>query len=114
MKRDMELIKAIMIKVENEDYADNLENFSLQEVLFHKKLLIDAGFLSGKTYPNTESSKPEVGAVIIREITWQGYDLLELLKNDEKFAYLKDIAGKLPLETLKMGIKLAAERLIDG
>jgi hypothetical protein len=114
MKRDMELIRTIMLKIEKDDYSDNIDNFSLQKVLFHKKLLIDAGFLSGNIYLNTESSKPEVGTVIIREITWEGYELLELLKNDKKFTYLKDIGKTLPLETLKIGIKLALERFIDG
>lgn len=113
MKRNMDLVKAIMIKAENDDYGVKIEGYDKNEILFHQKLLIDASFLDGTTHSNSESGRPVVDAVFVKEITWQGYDFLEVLKDDKKFTYLKDIAKKLPLETIKMGIKLAMKELVE-
>lgn len=114
MKRDMDLIKSIMIKAENDDFDIEIQGYTEQEVLYHQKLLIDIGYFNGKIYYNTETSKKEVGGIAGQEITWQGYDFLEILKDDKKFEYIKDIAKKMPLEVIKMGIKLALEKLKDG
>lgn len=102
----MDLIKEIMIRAERDDNSE-VENYDRQIVLNHKKMLIDAGFLQGNYHMNSEGAKPVVGFVHIEDITWEGYDFLELLNDDEKFAFLKDIGKKLTLEVLKSGVKLA-------
>jgi len=94
----MDLIKKIMMRI---------EDYDKQVVLNHMKMLIDADFLGGISHMNNEGGKPTVGFVHIEDITWQGYDFLELLKNDEKFAFLKDIGKKLSLEALKSAVKIA-------
>jgi hypothetical protein len=114
MKRDMDLIKAILLKAEDDDFSIQIEKYTEQEVLYHQKLLIDVGYLNGKVYNNTETAKKEIAGITGREITWQGYDFLEVLKDDKKFEYIKDIAKKMPLEVMKMGIKLAFEKLKEG
>jgi hypothetical protein len=107
MKRDMELIKEIMIRVEEDNFDTNIEGYDKQIVLNHMKMLIDAGFLDGVFHMNTEGRRPVVSNVHIKDITWQGYDFLELLKDDEKFAFLKDIGKKLSFEVLKDAVKTA-------
>ena len=110
----MNLIKEIMLQAEEDDADSKVKGYDRQIVLNHKKMLIDAGFLQGTHHINSEGAKPIVGFVDITDITWEGYDFLELLKDDEKFAYLKDIAKKMPLEAIKMGMKLAYDELIKG
>ncbi|OQX57526.1 MAG: hypothetical protein B5M52_07195 [Helicobacteraceae bacterium 4484_230] len=107
MKRNMDLIKEIMLAIENDDFKAEIEGYNEQEVLFHKKLLIDAGYLNGITHNDTSAARPTVAAAFIKDITWEGYDFLELLKDDEKFAFLKDIGKKLSLEALKSATKIA-------
>ena len=111
MKRNIELIKIIMLNVEAENIGSKIDGYTEQEVLFHQKLLIDADFLQGKVHISLERSRGEVDFVVIQEITWQGYDFLELLKDDKKFEYIKDISKKMPLEVIKVGIKLAFDKL---
>ena len=105
----MELIKDIMLKVEEDNIGSKIDGYTEQEVLFHQKLLIDADFLQGKVHTSLETSREEIDFVMIKEITWQGYDFLEVLKDDKKFEYIKDIARKMPLEVLKLGIKSAMD-----
>ena len=107
MKRDMELIKEIMIRVEEDNFDTNIEGYDKQIVLNHIKMLIDAGFLKGNYNKNSEAAKTIVDFVHIEDIPYQGYDFLELLKDDEKFAFLKDIGKKLSLEVLKSTVKIA-------
>ena len=111
MKRDMDLIKIIMLQAEKGKISTAIEGYRKQEILNHQKLLLDAGFLKGEPYMTREGAQPIVAMVYINEITWQGYDFLELLKDNEKFSYLKDMAKKVPLEAIKSGIKLALEGL---
>ena len=107
----MELIKDIMLKVEEDNVGSEINGYTEQEVLFHQKLLIDADFLQGKVHTSLETSRGKIDFVMIKEITWQGYDFLEILKDDKKFEYIKDIARKMPLEVLKSGIKSAINML---
>jgi len=100
-----------MLEIEADNVGSRIDGYTEQEVLFHQKLLIDANFLQGEPHISFETSKGEVDSVIIKEITWQGYDFLEVLKDDKKFEYIKDIAKKLPLEVIKIGIKLALDKL---
>lgn len=107
----MELIKVIMLNVEADNIGSKIDGYTEQEVLFHQKLLIDADFLQGKVHTSLEANRGEVDFVMIKEITWQGYDFLEVLKDDNKFEYIKDIAKKMPLETLKLGMKSAIDMI---
>ena len=108
----MELIKTIMIQAEDDNIHTDIEGYTEQEVLGHQKLLIDAGFLDGVYHMNTESAKPTISVVHIKDITWQGYDLLELLQDEKKFEYLKSLGKAISLELLKEAIKYAKNSLI--
>jgi hypothetical protein len=101
MRRDMDLIKTIMLKIENNDLANDIDGYSMQEVLFHKKMLIDAGFLVGKSRMSLESSLFEVSAVFISGITWEGYNFIDIIKDDNKFKILKDLGKNLSMEAFK-------------
>lgn len=103
-----------MLKAENDDFNIDIQGYSEQEVLYHQKLLIDVGYFNGKIYYNRETAKKEIAGITGMEITWQGYDFLEVLKDDKKFEYIKDIAKKMPFEAIKIGMKLAIDKLKEN
>lgn len=107
MRRDMNLIKEILLNIENDLIKANIDGYGEQDILNHKGLLIDSGFIEGKIYYDTESSKRIVGNVIIRDLTWQGHNLIDTLKNDSKFNMLKDLGKNLSLEGLKIALNNA-------
>lgn len=97
MKRDMELIKKIMLNIENDEPTFEIQGYEKNSIFFHQKLLIDAGYLEGKYL--LDGSRPV--DVNITNITYHGYDFLDILKDDDKFKVLKDLGKQLSLEVLK-------------
>ncbi len=48
MKRDMELIKIIMLNIENDQPNLAIQGYEEKNILFHKKLLIDVRYTQPK------------------------------------------------------------------
>ena len=80
MKRDMNLIRAMLLQIESSsDGIRNLvvevEGHSSMEVNYHLRLLIDYGLIEGIV---TETQGPPI--IWIRRMTWDGHDFLEAIR----------------------------------
>jgi Hypothetical protein (DUF2513) len=88
MKREMDLVRQILKKVEDEAAAQGLlselaiENHDHATVCAHVELLIEAGLLKGKLLITQERA---VGFVISR-LTWDGHDFIDLAREDTLWA----------------------------
>ena len=102
MKRDMELIKKIMLNIENDEPTLEIQGYEKSNIFFHVNLLIDAGYLNGKSVMGNGHIPVDVK---IMNITYSGYDFLDLLKDDNKFKVLKDLGKFVSAETLKAVIQ---------
>ncbi len=92
MKRNMELIRAILLKLEEDQSFPKsvkieVDGFSGREIQYHLFLLHDAGFIEGHRI-DTES--PEF---CVRAITNAGHDFLAYVKNDTLWNKAKEMAG---------------------
>lgn len=76
MKRDMELIKKILLNVEKDEPGAVIDGYGKQDVLNHKAYLIDEEYLDGLPLENTEGSLPVVDRVVIFKLTKKGHDLI--------------------------------------
>jgi hypothetical protein len=93
MKRDMDLIRAVLVSLEavtENSYLDNppeelgLQGHSFEEVAYHLKLLIDAGFLDG--------SQDMSGGFAIKKITWNGHEFLDDTRDPDIWSKAKERA----------------------
>lgn len=88
MKRDMDLIRAIMLELESHSAADlNLEEVVIDGydddiVLGHLLLLREAGFIE----MNYERFGGGEQQIFIHRITWTGHEFLEAVRNDSIWA----------------------------
>jgi len=48
-----------------------------------------------------DTKKSEIVAAIVNDLTWQGHDFLDVLRDDTQFNILKDLGKKLSLESIK-------------
>ena len=109
MKRDFELIRKLLLDLEGEQVV--LSSFTQDQILYHKALLLEAGLAEGPK-PHYASSKfKEIpDKVIIRKLTWHGHDLIEAIRDQDRWQNVKQWtkeAGKiLSLETIKEAIKI--------
>lgn len=100
MKRDWELIRVILIMLEQR--ADNswlsageVEGYCIEEVSYHYKLLHEAGLIEADY---------KGGIWWAKGLTWQGHELLESLRN-------RDFWNRLKKEIRDKGLILSFEAI---
>jgi len=84
MKRDPELFRNILKKIEGNPACNiisnlQIEEHSSEEVMEHVELLLDANFIKGRVISDS-SGKPQT--YLIQRMTWDGQEFLATAKND--------------------------------
>lgn len=93
MKRNMDLIRALLLKVESghsqlsihevEDLA-TVDDIASKTVHYHMNLLVDADFI--------DASATHRGTWYIKSMTWAGHDFLDTVRDPEIWKRTKDVA----------------------
>jgi hypothetical protein len=105
MKRDMELIRAILIEIERDRPADvslpiKVQGYNDEQVNYHLILLHEAGLIDALSFSG--SGKEDV---IPKRLTWAGHEFLDAARNDNVWNKTKEIVmnkgGNISFEILK-------------
>jgi hypothetical protein len=81
MPRDMDLIRQLMLRFETGDVSVP-DGHTKEEVAYHVKQLIDAGFLDGETIMAPSPGKRLPREYFVRDITWKGHDFIKAVRED--------------------------------
>lgn len=97
MKRDMDLVRKILLKLNEHEHGNAPRNFSIDDyaediVLYHCFLLNEAGLIQAADITSQSSSSP---AAIPVRLTWDGHEFIENAKNEKMWAQTKDAVGKI-------------------
>ena len=105
MKRDLDLIRKIIIYIEAKPDDHNLDpveiaGYSRETVSYHLGLLADAGYVEAVNFGGEDQQ-----AWFVKTLTWEGHNFADLLKseslwNQAKSALLK-ATGTITIESLK-------------
>ncbi|KQX19050.1 MULTISPECIES: DUF2513 domain-containing protein [unclassified Sphingomonas] len=103
MRRDSDLIRAILLAVEADDRCEvlrlpDIAGYTDEAVHFHARLLVEKGFLV-TYFPDRTGRQPWV---CIR-LSWEGYDFLDAIRDPAIWRSVKRAAGKVgswSIETL--------------
>ena len=114
MKRDMDLIRAMLLKVEADPHGFapvriEIPNHSQEEVQYHAFLLGEAGLAQVTDVTANGSDSP---AALIVRLTWQGHEFLDAAREDDSWKTAKDTIGKIGGATLQIWIAVLT-RLIE-
>src|SRR5262245_18055465 len=113
MKRDMDLIRAIMLEREaspdpRRDLKLSAHGFAPEEISYHVKLLHQAGYVEAIDFSTLQELewRPTV-------LTWQGHEFLATTRNEKVWAkvkaVMKDRGISLPFSLIQeLAIKIAA------
>ena len=107
MKRDMDLIRAILLKIESEAHGrapDTLEidGYTQEEIGYHATLLGEAKLAEVFDITTFQDLSPK--AKIIR-LTWQGHEFLDSARENSTWNQAKDlIANKVGGATIQIWI----------
>ena len=115
MKRDMELIRKILFKIEN-DYqgetlrAPRIDGYDLVTVAEHCKLLRDYGLLD--EYIPIGANNAPVITFLVGNLTWEGYDFLEKIRQDTVWNKTKSVITQKGLPMILEVVKDVSATII--
>lgn len=79
MKRDMNLIRLLLLETEGEEPKPDLSAYSEAQRVYHSALLIEARLVHGEVVLDGDGQP--VGTVTLR-LTWAGHEFLDAARND--------------------------------
>ncbi|AVI28715.1 DUF2513 domain-containing protein [Bacillus velezensis] len=93
MKRDFDLIREILITLENDNNPESWKVIQLEErdqkvISYHVKLLTEAGLIEGK-----DTNLNPGFWWYARSLTNQGHDFLDTIKNETTYSKIKEKMG---------------------
>jgi hypothetical protein len=113
MKRDMNLIRLLLLETEGEDPKPDLAPYTEDQRVYHSALLIEAELVHGQI---VKGPRGQPAATIILRLTWTGHEFLDAARNDTiwhkagesikksgvdvTFSVLKEILNKLLKQSL--------------
>ena len=109
MKRDMELIRKILITIEEFDKTQGeiplkFDGYSDEQVSYHVKILHDHGLINA-----IDDTTDDGMCWMATGLTWAGHDYIEAIKDDKRWQKIKEWirnSGKvLTLETIKQAVQ---------
>src|SRR5215203_5970306 len=100
MKRDLDLIRELLLKIEQEiDFTPKIYSFGFEnkkmtvdgytdeEVYAHLLMLLESPFLDGQRYTS--------GEISIERLPWQGREFLDTIRDSESWTKTKEAAKKV-------------------
>jgi len=109
MKRDMELIRRILVALEDSEQTRGViplqfDGYSDEQISYHVKILAEQGIISA-----TDCSTRDGFVWKAKGLTWHGHDCVEAIRDEGRWQKVKDWvknAGKiLTIETMKEAVK---------
>lgn len=112
-KRDMDLIRLILKhygNVINEEEKQLFENYEDDQVKFHKYILIEAKYMIGTSLFLEDGTLRNVN---VKNLTWEGYDLLESIKDDGIWKETKKRCLEIGTFSIPIIQRIASKIFID-
>lgn len=106
MKRDMELIRKMVLGIEEAPggFAPgrfNIDGYSEGQIGYHAHLMIQAGLAEGSDITHTGSSGPEA---ILTSLTWAGHEFADAARDEGRWkramVIVKEKAGSVTIGVL--------------
>lgn len=107
MKRDMSLIRLILLEIEGEDPKLDLSSYTEEQQVYHGALLIEAGFVHGKAICD---SSAELVSTVITRLNWEGHEFLETARNETIW---KKVSSQIAAAGVTVGLP-ALQQLLAG
>jgi hypothetical protein len=79
MKRDMNLIRLLLLQTEGEQPRPDLSTYTNEQRIYHSALLIEAGLVDGEIITNGAGLP---ATTIILRLSWVGHEFLDAARSD--------------------------------
>ena len=103
MKRDMDLVRKILITLEDDDWylsfsAGNLpkiEDYREKQIEYHMRIMAQAGLLHVESYAIESGSSADPITIKSYSLSWEGHEFLAAARNDTFWKRAKVEMGKV-------------------
>ena len=121
MKRDMDLVRHLLLRIEATElhgFVDfTVDGYDAEEINYNLDLMLQAGLVNGNG--SWSFGDPINYSVSIRGLTWEGHDFLEAVRPDSIWHKAEEVAqarglrlNELPFEVVKgLGVTLLSNLL---
>lgn len=111
MKRDMELVRQILLKIEQEPsgwvpHEINIKGYTKEQIGYHLLLMIEAGLLEGERV-TTMSSKSPCGYAT--RMTWYGHEFLDSARDPKLWKEAKQIVEKVGSASIQVWTQILTQ-----
>lgn len=79
MKRNMNLVRLLLLDREGAEPKPDLSAFTEEEVVYHTALLIEAGLIHGLVIENNQGA---LSSTVAFRLTWAGHEFLDAARNE--------------------------------
>lgn len=116
MKRDMDLVRLILLEIEDKYrstaiYDLAIDGYDTEIVAYHCKILYEAGLISDY---KAQYADNEIYVFGVGSLTWDGNDFLEKIRDDSQWKKVKETITKKGLPLVVDTIKSVANALISA
>lgn len=116
MKRDMELVRKILLKIEEEYRSSSIINlridgYDMETVAYHCRILNDAGLVSD--YEGKYASN-KLYMFWVGPLTWDGNDFLDKIRDNSVWHKTKEVITQKGLPLVLDTIKTVANAFITA
>ena len=115
MKRDMDIIRLLLLQVESGEEQAGMADYTESQILYHCELAIEAGLLEGRAI---RGSQGDVQAAKLRKLTWHGHEFLDSARDDALWIQAKrkvvSTGGSWTLDALKLALFELVRRGVTG
>lgn len=107
MKRDMDLVRQILLDATGREYGyveenPEIEGYTEDQVDHHIYLMQQAGLVEAADTSTTESDSP---TAMLISVTWKGHDFIEAARSDTVWSLAKEkarsVGGALTFDLMK-------------
>jgi hypothetical protein len=127
MKRDMDLVREILIAIEDDPRFDgstfigshelyktaqreSLANYPPGELDYHLSMLIEQGYIKGR-YPPATLSDFGPPSPLISKLTWEGHELCASIRDPDIWTKTKGRAGQIAAVTFPIFVEIAKSEI---
>ena len=116
MKRNMELVRLILLKIEEEYQSTaiinlQIDGYDMETIAYHCKILHEAGLISSY---NSSYAENGLYAFSVGSLTWDGNDFLDKVRDPKIWRKTKELVSQKGLPLIIDTIKTISSALITA
>ena len=113
MKRDMDLIRLLLLEIEDEETVD-ISAYTDEQKRYHLALLVEANLLEGNVHYSSRKQSDIPDIVRIKRITWGGHEFLDKARSVAVWTKAKEIIKKTGATVSMQALLIALEKAVDA